>query len=158
MRCQSILIATLGAALVTGVALPLRPTVVLGHSMTPTLRPGGCYVLNTRYYRDHPLKCGDIVVFRHRGETLTKRIYALPGEHLLLLQYDDGVGNEIVEPWQAAALRRLGRANRLPERHLEELTVPPGQCFVVGDNRPMSCDSRTFGCIPIHEILGRVFL
>jgi signal peptidase I len=158
MRCPSLLIATLGAALITGVAVPLRPTVVLGHSMTPTLRPGGFYVLNTRYYRHHPLKCGDIVVFRHGGETLTKRIYALPGERLLLLQYDDGVGNEIVEAWQAPALRRLERAHRLPERHLQALTVPPGQCFVVGDNRPMSYDSRTFGCIPQSEILGRVSL
>jgi signal peptidase I len=158
MRWQSILISTLSAAVIAGVAVPLRPTVVLGHSMTPTLRPGGCYVLNTRYYRHHSLQCGDIVVFRHQGETLTKRIYALPGQHLLLIRYDDGVGNEIVEPWQAPSLRRLERAHRLPDRRLEDVTVPPGHCFVVGDNRPLSCDSRTFGCIPESEILGRVFL
>jgi signal peptidase I len=158
MRCRSILLATLGAAVTAAAALPLRPTVVLGHSMTPTMRAGGCYLLNTRYYRHHSLKCGDIVVFRHQGDTLTKRVYALPGQRLLLIRYDDGVGDEIVEPWQRPVLRRLERLHRLPDRRLEELTVPPGHCFVVGDNRPLSCDSRTFGCIPESEILGRVVL
>ena len=107
MRCQSMLIATLAVALTMAIGLQLRPTVVLGHSMTPTLRSGGCYLLDTGYYRHHRLQRGDIVVFRHRGETCTKRIYALPGQHLLLLRYDDGVGNEIVEPWQEPALHRL---------------------------------------------------
>ena len=158
MRCQSMLIATLAVALTMAIGLQLRPTVVLGHSMTPTLRSGGCYLLNTGYYRHHRLQRGDIVVFRHRGETCTKRIYALPGQHLLLLRYDDGVGNEIVEPWQEPALHRLERAHRLPDRHLEEWTVPPGECFVLGDNLPMSDDSRTYGCIPQSEILGRVSL
>ncbi len=158
MHCKSLLLASLAATLLTGVALPLRPTVVLGHSMTPTLRPGGCYVLNTGYYRHHPLRCGDIVVFRHQGETCTKRIYALPGQQFLMLRYDDGVGNEVIDPWEAAALRRLERAHQLPQRHLDEVTVPPGHCFVLGDNLPVSCDSRTYGCIPVSEILGRVFL
>ena len=156
MRGKSILIATLAGSLMSVLALPLRPTVVLGRSMAPTLRSGGCYVLNTGYYRRHPIKQRDIVVFRHRGETCTKRVYAVPGQHVLLLHYDDNVGNEIVEAWQADSLRRLSRENRLPNQHLEELIVPPGCCFVVGDNRPVSYDSRSFGCIPIGEILGRV--
>lgn len=158
MRCHSILFAALGAAVLTGVAVPLRPTVVLGHSMTPTMRSGGFYLLDTRYYRHHPLKCGDIVVFRYQGETLTKRIYALPGQHVLLLRYDDNVGNQIVEPWEVAGLRRLQRAHLFAQRHLEELTVPRGQCFVLGDNPMLSCDSRTFGCISINTILGRISL
>jgi signal peptidase I len=150
------MIATLAATVMTAVSVPLRPTVVLGHSMAPTLRSGGCYVLYTGYYRHHPLKCGDIVVFRHQGETCTKRVYAVPGQHVVLLRYDDGVGNDIVEAWEEESLRQLDRAHHLPDRHLDELVVPPGQCFVVGDNRPVSYDSRTYGCIQISEILGRV--
>lgn len=158
MRCQTMLIASLAATLLAGIVQPLRPTVVLGQSMVPTLRPGGCYVLNTHYYRHHRLRCGDVVVFRHQGETCTKRIYALPGQHLMLLRYDDGVGDEVVDPWQVSALERLIRAHELPERRLERLTVPPGSCFVLGDNLTVSDDSRDYGCIPIREILGRVGL
>lgn len=157
MRSRRLLISILAALLMVGLSVPLRPTVVLGHSMEPTLRPGGVYVLNTRYYRHHPLKRGDIVVFRHEGHTYTKRIYALPGEHLLLLQDPDGAGNEIVESGQANSMRRLVRGHRLPQR-LVELIVPPGHCFMVGDNRTVSLDSREFGSVPMSEILGRVSL
>jgi signal peptidase I len=158
MRCKSITIAALAGSLMAALAVPLRPTVVLGQSMAPTLRSGGCYVLNTGYYRRHSIKQGDIVVFHHRGETCTKRVYALPGQRLVLIRYDDNIGNEIVEAWQEKGLQRLAREHRLPQRRLEEVVVPPGYCFVVGDNRPVSYDSRTFGCIPMSEILGRVAL
>ena len=156
MRCRSIVFAALGGSLMAALALPLRPTVVLGESMAPTLHSGGCYVLNTRYYRRHSVKQGDIIVFRHGGETCTKRIYALPGQHVLLMRYDDNIGNDIVEGWEAESLRRLQDKHLLPDRHLEAVVVPPGYCFVVGDNRPVSYDSRTFGCIPAREILGRL--
>jgi type IV secretory pathway protease TraF len=36
--------------------------------------------------------------------------------------------------------------------------VPPDCCFVMGGNRPVSYHSRSFGCIPISEILGHVGL
>ena len=158
MRCKSITIAALAGSLMAALAVPLRPTVVLGRSMAPTLRSGGCYLLNTGYYRRHSLQQGDIVVFRHCGETCTKRVYALPGQRVLLLRYDDNIGNEIVEAWAADPLRRLETEHRLPQQHLEEVIVPPGHCFVLGDNRPVSDDSRSFGCIPMSEILGRVSL
>jgi signal peptidase I len=158
MRGKSIIIAALAGGALCVLAVPLRPTVVLGQSMAPTLRSGGFYVLNTAYYRRRSIRRGDVVVFRHRGETCTKRVYAVPGQHVLLLRYDDGIGNETVDAWQAAGLRRLAREHHLASEHLEELIVPPGYCFVIGDNRPVSYDSRSFGCIPISEILGHVGL
>ena len=41
---------------------------------------------------------------------------------------------------------------------LKELTVPAGHCFVLGDNLPVSWDSRAFGWLPVGAILGRVSL
>ena len=33
--------------------------------------------------------------------------------------------------------------------------VPQGHCFVLGDNRGLSFDSRRFGCVPLGDILGK---
>jgi type IV secretory pathway protease TraF len=38
------------------------------------------------------------------------------------------------------------------------LTLPPEECYVLGDNSNVSVDSRDFGPVPIDAILGRALL
>jgi signal peptidase I len=150
------LLVTLGVVTTIRAASPLTMTTVLGHSMEPTLRPGGSYVLDRGYYRSHPLCRGDILVFRRGGETYVKRVYALPGDRLWLLKANDESGDQLLEPSEAARFQRVHPGSRLPYFLVVSLTVTPGRCYVLGDNSVNSIDSRQFGSVPISSILGRV--
>jgi signal peptidase I len=39
---------------------------------------------------------------------------------------------------------------------MPEVVVPDGSYFVLGDNRPISCDSREFGLVAQELLRGRV--
>jgi signal peptidase I len=126
-------------------------------------------------YRD--VRRGDIVVFHHSNPPLlVKRIIGLPGDririekgHVLL----NGV--PLVEPYASfePAPPDTFRDNFPAEvytdpevdpewwsqmRHLTrngELVVPPGEYFVLGDNRNHSMDSRFWGFVPRQAIIAR---
>ena len=81
-RLLPILIPLLCAILVV---LLFRTVFFLGYvpttSMEPTI-PKGSLILGLRQYGE--LTTGDIVIFRHEGQTLVKRIAACPGETYML--------------------------------------------------------------------------
>ena len=39
-----------------------------------------------------------------------------------------------------------------------DVIVPEGCIYVLGDNRDESMDSRTFGCVPLEKVEGKVIL
>ena len=96
--------------------------IVPSSSMEPTI-PEGSIILGDRVVGD--LGQGDIIVFRHGGKILVKRIAAVGGDKVSL---DDQDGSFAVNQELATATRVL--------------TVPEGCFFVVGDNREESLDSR----------------
>lgn len=124
---------------------------------------------------------GDVVTFSSPadGTRLIKRLVALPGdvvevrnERLIIngrqAQYDDV--RQVMEPigtHQVAALRlsehadgHARRAQFIPQidtavRNFGPVTVPAGQYMMLGDNRDNSVDSRYYGFVPRHLLIGR---
>jgi signal peptidase I len=138
------------------VAQPFR---VEQQSMEPTVRPDQYVLVDKLTPRLTGYRRGDIIVFEppatwvDPGTEFIKRVVGLPGErldvtggHVLI----DGV--PLAEPYLAA-----GVVTSAPGIQ-HEWTIPPGDVFVMGDNRPDSADSRVFGPVPITAITGRALV
>jgi signal peptidase I len=135
---------------------PLQLGIVSGSSMEPSFRSGQMILIDRRYYRDHPVRRGDVIILREGDDVLIKRIYALAGDSFWTLMSAEGgeMYREIVEPGMLPRVRRL--MPMLSYYRLTRLTVPPGSIYVVGDHTNASIDSRHFGPVPQTAILGRV--
>lgn len=134
--------------------LVVRNFRILGASMLPTLETGQ-FVLVERvsYWFSEPRR-GDVVIFeypRAPQEDFIKRIIGLPGE---TVEIESGSvyinGNLLVEPYLAGQPTLTYRPIRL--------TLGPDEYFVMGDNRAASSDSRAWGPLPRHNIIGRAWL
>ena len=124
---------------------------VQGPSMEPTLRPGQFLLVWKLAYASHPVERGDIVVFRSATrptQAYIKRVVGLPGETVESSNGEvciDGV--PLDEPYSATpAYRSWG-----------PITAPDDCLVVLGDNRANSNDSRSWGPLPLSNLVGKAW-
>ncbi len=129
-------------------------------SMLPTLQIGDHILVNKFVYYFTPLKRGDIIVFKFpQDETrdFIKRVIGLPGETLEVRGKQVLInGAALAEPYAVHADGPIPRAG--DRAHLGPLVIPPGQLFMMGDNRDHSMDSRVWGFLDERKIKGRAFI
>lgn len=132
----------------------VRIITVSGYSMEPTLYWGDRVAVQSMLYTP---RRGDVVVmdgYINYGDPLVKRIIAVGGD-TLDIDFDTGTvtlnGEVLDEPYISAPTTARYDVS-FP------VTVPEGQVFVMGDNRPRSLDSRSseVGFIDQRDILGKV--
>lgn len=144
---------------VTAVALMgsrFRPVVIWGESMRPAFKSGQVALMDKRSSDLSHLKRGDIIVFHHGREIFIKRVFALQGETIRMLNFSNGATGMIGDDaFPADRILRLARTHP-GQVHISPLRIPQGKVFVVGDNRTYSVDSREFGPIPVTAIVGKV--
>lgn len=126
------------------------PIRVSGSSMEPTLYDADIMILNKIGYRINGLKRFDVVVVNYENEKIIKRVIGLPGEYI---EYKDDilyVNGEIVEE---SYDRKITSDFSLEDLGIK--TIPKDKYLVLGDNRPISKDSRMIGLIDINDIVGK---
>lgn len=135
-------------------------------------------VIHTKIVKIGEPKRGDVIVFRYPPDPKVdyiKRVIGLPGDHIVYRGEtlyingkpipDKGLGFYTGPDQMGAVLHQenLGGVVHdtliIPgmEHKQGEWTVPPGEYFVMGDNRDNSSDSRYWGFVPENNILGRAF-
>jgi signal peptidase I len=135
-------------------------------------------------YRE--LQRGDIIVFKFPYQDhphFVKRVIGLPGDHLKIVDQQVYVnGKPMDEPYAVhdpasgygdplnynfpPAGNQMYLSSLQPEwahdirKHIQgdELVVPSGKYFAMGDNRDHSLDSRYWGFVDRDAIMGRPFL
>lgn len=139
-------------ALAVIVAVLVMPVLqISGTSMTETLQDGDIVIA----MRTNSYETGQVVAFYYNNNILVKRVIATSGDWVDI--DEDGnvfVNGELLdEPYVNE--RALGECNiTLPYQ------VPDGKCFLMGDHRATSIDSRNtaVGCIGDDMVLGRLLL
>jgi signal peptidase I len=126
---------------------------------------------------------GDIIVFRypvHPSQHFVKRVVGVPGDRIHLFHGTVFVNDKALDDSRFAIHKsrqfdsyrdNFPSGNYIsPEVnsswwmqmhsviHEGEIVVPPGNYFVLGDNRDESLDSRYWGFVPRENIIGRPFL
>ena len=156
-RFRSVLLSTFFSLLVVAaiaviVAVLVMPILqITGTSMTDTLNDGDLVVtLKSKQY-----KTGDVIGFYINNGILVKRVIATSGDWVDI--DPDGTvhvnGTPLDEPYVSE--KAFGECNiTLPYQ------VPEGKCFVMGDHRETSIDSRNtaVGCIGNDLVIGKLLV
>ncbi len=135
-----------------------RATRVSGQSMEPNLHTDQRLIVEKVSYNpymrqylgvDGPQR-GDVIVLQleNQADLLIKRVIGLPGDEVLI---QNGVVYLNSQPLTETYLNGPTSGSYGP------LTIPPLHVFVLGDNRNFSNDSRSFGTVPLSDVVGRAW-
>ena len=161
-----VVVLALGAALLVRVYV-LQQFYISGPSMETTLFGNNRVLVNKLSYRLHGIHRGDVVVFDRvttsdgtvQHDDLIKRVIALPGDTIEIKNCVVIVNSKpMVEPYlDTEVFGQADLVSRCRVTNLPVQTIPKKKIFVMGDNRPESFDSRSFGPISESLVVGRAF-
>lgn len=125
---------------------------VQGISMQPGLVNGQYVMVNKVTYLFQSPERGDVIIFHYPkdvSQDFIKRVIGLPGDTITTDRTHVTVDGKVLnEPYISMPYNLEGKT----------WTVPKGQYFVLGDNRPQSDDSRTWGFVPKDYIIGKAVI
>jgi signal peptidase I len=143
LLCAAATGLTVGFVLTFGIVLVTSP------GMAPTIPAGS----EADYQRGAGgVVRGDLVVIQSPDGLLVRRVIGVPGDRVMCCNSDGWMevdGKTLIEYYVPF--------NSPPSQVPFAVTLSAGQMWVMGDNRAAAIDSRSWGPLPVTDILGRVF-
>ncbi|MCD8914342.1 MULTISPECIES: signal peptidase I [Staphylococcus] len=140
---------------------------VRGDSMHPTLKDGEKVIVNVIGFKMGGLEKGNVIVFHaDKNADYVKRVIGTPGDSV---EYKHDVlyvnGKKVKEPYLDYNQKHKSyneitgsfQVKNLPNANGSN-KIPKGKLLVLGDNREVSKDSRSFGLIDNEQVVGKVSL
>lgn len=129
----------------------ITPVIVSGNSMLPNFNDGELLLVKKIGYNEKTIKRFDVIVIKKDKEEIIKRVIGLPGEHVSYKNNKLYINDKLVSEDYTHLNTK--------DFNLEEIctcsTIPEGKYLVLGDNRPISKDSRSIGLIDEKNIVGK---
>jgi signal peptidase I len=135
--------------------LGVTPYRMATGSMMPTLQKDDFLMTDPKAYVHQAPQRGDVIVFAY-PQDLTKRfvmrVIALEGNTVEIKNRQVFVdGEPLQESYKIHEDTRVDNSRD----NFGPLKIPAGYCFVLGDNRDNSNDSRFWGALPLANVKGR---
>ena len=143
-----------------------KPYTIKGDSMDPTLKDSERVMVNIIGYKIGGVKKGNVIVFHaNNTDDYVKRVIGIPGDSV---EYKNDTlyvnGKKQQEPYlnynekrkQIEYITGTFKTKDLPNANPKSNVIPKGKYLVLGDNREVSKDSRSFGLIDKDQIVGKV--
>lgn len=144
--------------------LGIKGYKILSDSMQPTLQKGDYIMIRLRYYRSRKPERGDLVVIKNPenpSQELIKRVVGLEGEKFEIRNKRVFINNSpLQEDYKthldsSVYVRKLSPFDNSIRDNCGPLIIPWGHCFVLGDNRDNSLDSRHWGAVSLKHITAK---
>lgn len=157
---ETIKVVIISLIVIAGIrSFVIQPFFVSGKSMEPNFHDGDYLIVDELSYKFGDPKRGDVIIFHYPNnpkEFYIKRIVALPGEKIKIAD------NKII----------IYNSSNPNGFELDETYIPPetltngeylrelknDEYYVLGDNRIASADSRVWGVLEEHFIVGRAWI
>lgn len=138
----------------------VQPFVVRGASMEPNFDNGEYLIIDELSYRWREPRRGEVIVFRYPNdphEYFIKRIIGVPHDSVTIANGRIEITNQELpqgavldeSPYLVGGEKTGGQLT---------VTLAPDEFFVLGDNRDASSDSRSWGPLARHFIIGRAWV